>query len=240
MAKEIFITVNGNKLKCREGATLLSVLQENHIWVPTLCHHDKVEPYNVCRICVCEVENGKNRKVVASCNYKVSDGQVFFTDSEKIKRERKILMELILARSSKSPEIIELAKRLGVEETRFVKEDKGCILCGLCVKACEQVVGVSAIGFASRGPDRHVSAPFDIEAERCIGCGSCAYVCPTNFIKMEEKDHVRKLPLWHVEFKMARCKVCGCDIAPEKQLEYIRKRAKLPANFFDTCLNCRS
>lgn len=240
MATDITIKVNGVDIKAVEGERLLDVLQRNGIYVPTLCHHDNIKPYGVCRLCIVETVNGGSTKVVTSCNFKVSAGQVFNTETEKIKRERRMIMELILARSSRSPEMMALAERLGVKDTRFPKEDKGCILCGLCVKACEEVVGVSAIGFASRGPDRHVSSPFDLEAERCIGCGSCSFVCPTNFIKLEEKGHVRKLPLWHVEFKMQQCKKCGQDIAPEKQLKYIIDRVKLPKDFFDLCLNCRA
>lgn len=239
MANQVKITVDGKEMKAPEGSFLLDVLHAKNIFVPSLCHHEKIKPYHVCRVCIVEVEENGRRKVMTSCNMKVREGLTVHTTSEKLVRERKMLMELMLARSSKTPEIIALAKRLGVEETRFPKEDNGCILCGQCIKACEEVVGVSAIGFSSRGPDRKVSAPFDCEAERCIGCGSCVYVCPTNFIKMEEKDHIRKLPLWHVEFKMQQCKKCGQDIAPEKQLKYIIKKVGLAENFFDNCLNCR-
>ena len=239
MAKEIKIMVDDAALVATEGEYLGDVLKRNNIFVPTMCDHEELEPYGVCRICIVEHDRGDWRKVVTSCNFPVKDGQKFYTKSEKIIRERKMVMELILARSSKTPEVVALAKRIGVDDTRFPKEDKGCTLCGACVRACEKVVGVSAIGFSNRGPDRKVSAPFECEAERCIGCGSCYYVCPVNFIKMEDKNHKRSLPLWKVELEFARCKTCGLDIAPKKQLDYFIKKWKLAPEMFDNCMNCR-
>jgi len=240
MENLITINIDGKDVKAEKGSNLLPVLSKMGIFIPTLCTHDQIKPYGVCRLCIVEWVRGEGwTKIVTSCDFPVKDGQKFLTNSEKVRRERQMIMELILARSSNVPEVVELAKRLGVTEPRFPKDEEGCILCGLCIKACEEVVGVSAIGFQSRGPNRSVVSPFDDEAHRCIGCGSCVYVCPTNYIKMEEKDHVRKIPLWHVEFKMQKCKTCGQDIAPEKQLRYIRRKADLPENFFDNCLNCR-
>lgn len=237
---EVKINIDGQEFSAKEGEFLLGVLRKNGFYIPTACFHDQMEPYGVCRLCVVEWQRDGWSKIVTSCNFPIKDGQKFLTSTDRIRRIRRALVELMLARSSKTPEIIELAKAVGVTDTPYPKEDNGCIMCGLCINACEQVVGASAIGFQERGPKREVCSPFMDEAHRCIGCGSCVYVCPTNFIKMEDKNHVRKLPLWHVEFKMKKCKVCGQDIAPEKQLEFIRNKVKLPENFFDTCLNCRS
>lgn len=237
---KVTINIDGKEIQVEEGSYLLPTLRKMGIFIPTLCEHEQIKPYSACRLCIVEWVRGEGwTKIVTSCNFPVKAGQKFLTNSEKVRRERQMIMELILARSSNVPEIIELAQRLGITTTRFPKDEEGCVLCGLCIKACEEVVEVSAIGFQSRGPNRTVIAPFDDEAKRCIGCGSCAYICPTNYIKMEEKNHLRKISLWHVEFKMKQCKTCGQDIAPEKQLEYIRKKVNLPENFFDNCLNCR-
>lgn len=236
---KIKINVDGRDIEAEAGVNLLPVLQKNGFFIPTLCNHEKITPYGVCRLCIVEwVRDGWN-KVVTSCNFPIKEGQKFLTNSEKIKKERAMIMELILARSSNVPEVQALAERLGVKEPRFPKEEEGCILCGLCIKACEEVVGVSAIGFQSRGTARKAIAPFDDSAKACIGCGSCAYVCPTNYIKIEDKDHTRKIPLWHIDLKMKQCAQCGQDIAPLKQLEYFRQKVDLPKDFFDLCMNCR-
>ena len=84
-----------------------------------------------------------------------------------------------------------------------------------------------------------MAPPFLETAPDCIGCGSCAFVCPTNCIKMEDRDGTRVIHNWNVEFKLQKCKVCGNYFAPEKQLEYIRNKLNLPEGFFDTCPNCR-
>ncbi len=238
---QVKIIVDGKEIVTEEGRFLNAVLEENNIWVPKLCFHEALQPYGVCRICVVEWDRGDWSKIVTSCNFPVKDGQSFKTNSERVQRLRRGVMELILARSSNVPEIVELAKRIGVDVDNlpYPKEDNGCILCGHCIKACEEVVGVSAIGFYERGPKREICSPFMEEANRCIGCGSCVYICPTNYIKMEDKDHVRKIPQWKVEFEMARCKKCGADIAPKKQLEYFKKTVNLPADFYDYCLDCR-
>ena len=96
-----------------------------------------------------------------------------------------MVVELLLARSPNVPAIRQLAEKLGVKTSPFKKkEDQHCILCGLCVRACEEMVGVSAIGFVNRGTEREVNTPFGINSDVCIGCGTCTYICPTGCIEM--------------------------------------------------------
>ena len=225
------IVIDGKEIEANDGEMLLDVALRNNVDIPHLCHNDEIKPYGACRLCLVEVKKGRKDIITTSCTYPISDGVEVKTNTEKVLKNRKLVLELLLARSPNVPEIQSLAKKYGVEDTRFDKADEGCILCGLCVHACEQVVGVSAISFSGRGVDRVVSSPFDLEADRCIGCSSCVYVCPTNYIKMEEKDGKRIFPNWHVEFEMQRCEVCGRAFAPKKQLEYFRKLADLPEDF---------
>ena len=236
---KITITVDNKKVEVEENQALLPILQRMGYFIPTLCHHEELVPYGACRVCIVEqVRDGWSR-MVTSCNFPVKDGQVFRVHSEKLLRERQMVMEFILARSSNVPEIISLAKQLGVEKSRFPTQEEGCILCGLCIRACDEVVGAKAISFAGRGPKREISSPFFDEAKDCIGCGSCAYICPTRYIEMKEDENYRYFPLWKVKFEMVRCKKCGQKIAPKKQLEFIRKKANLPDDWFDLCINCR-
>ena len=239
---KVTITIDGRKVEAQAGENLLDVCRRIDTFIPTLCDNENLQPYGVCRLCVVEWDRGDWSKIVTSCNFPVKDGQVFKTNSEKIIKERKMIMEWTLARSSKTPEIIALAKRIGVEveNVRFPKKDEGCILCGNCIRACSEVVGANAISFAERGPVRKVSSPYYEEAVDCIGCGTCAFACPTNYIKVEEDEKSRTFPLWHVTFEMARCKKCGQKVAPKKQIEFMKSRSKgLPEDWFDLCQNCR-
>ena len=137
-----------------------------------------------------------------------------------------------------------MAKKLGVTSTPFKLEDKNCILCGLCARACEEVVGASAISLVNRGVNREVAGPFNMEAVSCIGCGSCSYVCPIGAITIEDKGDTRTLSMpspemAKVAFKLKKCKKCGAYWAPEKQLAYICKTTNQPPEIFDICPDCR-
>jgi predicted molibdopterin-dependent oxidoreductase YjgC len=134
---------------------------------------------------VVEITKNRRSKLVTSCNYPAEEGLTVFTASERVKETRKMVVELLLARCPDVPQIWQLAEKMGIKESRFKKkEDQRCILCGLCVRVCEEMVGVSAISFANRGIEREVNTPFGINSKVCIGCGSCTYICPTGCIEM--------------------------------------------------------
>lgn len=236
------ITIDGKEFQAEEGQTILDVARDNGIDIPTLCHNDALEPYGACRLCVVEIQKHGRSRLVTSCLYPVEKGLVVQTATERVMENRRMLAELLLARCSGVPVVQEMARKLGVEKPSFrpeyIEEDE-CILCGMCVRACAEAVGTSAISLVNRGVKREVAAPFLEEAHACIGCGSCVYICPTACIKMEDKNGTRIIHNWHVEFKMKACSVCGFYFAPEKQLEYFRKKLDLPEGFFDVCPTCR-
>ena len=236
------LSINGHEFKAKEGQTILQVARENGIDIPTLCHHEAIEPYGACRLCIVEISKGKRTKMVTSCLYPVEEGLQVKTDSPRVISNRKMILELLLARCSKNKVIMKLASEMGIEKTSFKPEyleDNDCIVCGLCVRACEQVVGASAISLVNRGISKEPASPFLAPAADCIGCGSCFYVCPTGAIKMEDRKDTRIIYNWKVEFKLKKCKVCGNYWAPEKQLAYIMKKWNLPDDFFDTCPTCK-
>lgn len=181
------IVLNGKKRQVRSRATVLDAAREADVDIPAVCMHDDVTPYGACRLCVVEVrEKGRKRwRIVASCLYPVSEGLEIRTGTERIKRHRRVLFELMLARCPDVPAVRELAHRYGVRRTRFKKGEDDCIMCGLCVRICSEVVGADAIGFASRGIARRVDTPFGIDHQSCIACGACTAVCPTGAIQME-------------------------------------------------------
>lgn len=124
--------------------------------------------------------------MVTSCLYPVEEGLEVQTHSENVLRLRRGLMELFLARCPESEKIREIARGLGITEPRFQLEDEDCILCGMCVRVCEEISGARAISAVNRGIKKEIAAPFYDLAESCIGCGGCAYVCPTGAIRVED------------------------------------------------------
>jgi len=129
---------------------------------------------------------------------------------------------------------------MGVEKTRFPMEDKKCILCGLCGRVCEEVIGASAIGFVNRGIKRKPTTPFEIQSDACIGCGACAMVCPTGVIKIEDIEDKRKIDRWHTELERAKCKMCGKYFFPQATIDYVKKKGgEKVKDLLELCPDCR-
>ena len=239
MNETITIRLNDAPVEAKKGASLLSIAREKNVFIPTLCHNDALIPYGACRMCLVEIEKGGRTRIVTSCNYPAEEGLSVKTDTEKVVRTRNVVIELLLARAPENKTIVALAARLGVKGGRLVEVNDDCILCGMCVRTCDEVVGVSALGFFSRGTSRMPTTPFAEPSETCIGCGSCVYVCPTNYIRMEDRDGKRYIHNWKVELELAACKKCGAYIAPKRQLDHFMKIAELPDDFYELCWSCR-
>lgn len=198
------ITINGETVEVEAGTTVLQAARELKIDIPTLCHNDALEPYGGCRLCVVEIKEGGRPGLSTSCTLKATDGLVVETDSDRVLSSRKMTLELLLARCPEVPVIRTLARQQGIEDPRFTKEEHDCILCGQCIRICEERMGVSAIGIFNRGANRVMSTPFDLDSEVCRSCGACATVCPTGCIDISRFSDHEPVPLtsdWNVGMK---------------------------------------
>jgi len=183
------LRIDGTAVEAEQGTSVLKIAQKVGIEIPTLCYHEGIEPYAACRVCSVEMVRGRRRRIVTACNYPVSDGIEIFTDNERVRRVRRMILELLLARCSEVPVIKELAAKYGVEKSRFGYDPKEkCILCGLCVRMCSEIVKADVLSFAYSGTSRKVVTPLEKEmaTDVCIACGACAYVCPTAAITIED------------------------------------------------------
>jgi bidirectional [NiFe] hydrogenase diaphorase subunit len=180
---EIRLQIDGIEVEAKEGMTILEAAQSAGINIPTLCHHEKLEPYGACRICTVEVEARGRTNLVAACLYPVEQNLVVRTRSEKIDKTRKVILELILAHAPDATELQDLAQEYGADKDRFEKESSFCILCGLCVRYCAEVKKKNAVGFVDRGARREISFIPEIASKECWNCKECFPLCPTEALQ---------------------------------------------------------
>ena len=210
------MTIDGRKVEFTNEKNVLYIIRNAGIDIPTLCYHSEVSTFGACRLCTVEDDRGR---MFASCSEEPRDGMVIYTNSGKVKKYRKLIVELLLAAHCrdcttcvKSGEcnLQRLAHRLGVMNVRFentreiheldtsspsiIRDPNKCILCGDCVRACEELQGIGALGFAFRGTEAMVMPAFNkkLSETNCVGCGQCRVYCPTGAISI----HTNMDPVW--------------------------------------------
>ncbi len=161
----------------------MEAAQSAGISIPTLCHHERLEPYGACRICTVELETRGWKKLVAACLYPVEQDLVVRTRSEKVDRIRKMILELLLAHAPDAFDLQDLAKEYGADKDRFEKEGNFCIHCGLCVRYCAEVKKKDAVGFVDRGTRREISFIPVVASRECWKCKECFPLCPTEALQ---------------------------------------------------------
>jgi len=242
------VTIDSCKVEVEKGATILDAANKAGIWIPTLCYHPAVSSDGSCRLCMVELDRGDWRQLVTACNYPVRRDIVVYASGKRAQQARRGVMELLLARAPESKELKALAERMGVKETPYpnvTESQRNCILCGLCVSVCEQIIGQSAIGYAGRGVDRAVAAPFRQPSEDCIGCGACAAVCPVGTIKVrihQDQQEVEISP-FKSRAKLLTCQKCGALIVSTQVSEQALAKLKISSEEFRElmrlCPKCR-
>jgi len=178
MQQYVNVSIDGAIVKAQKGASVLDTAIEYGICIPHLCHVPNLSDIGACRLCVVEhVVNGRSR-ITASCTLNVEEGMTILANTEKIRRLRRNLAELLVAQAPNSRAIQDIAMRCGVTEVRYPFRNEDCVLCGRCVRVCSDVWRANAIGFVGRGKDRHVEFPFSIRPDFCKHCENCRQLCP--------------------------------------------------------------
>lgn len=208
------ITIDDKTITVREETTILEAAKKAGVWIPTLCYNQTMTPAAACRLCMVELVRGERSKLVTSCNFPIRKDLAVKVNSERAVKARKGIMELLLARSPESVELKELAERMGVRGTPYptvTESQRNCILCGLCVEVCDEVMECSAIGFAERGVERTVTTPFKLATDSCIACGACAVVCPVGTIqvRIHEESGEAEISPFKSRAKLLVCEGCG-------------------------------
>jgi NADH dehydrogenase/NADH:ubiquinone oxidoreductase subunit G len=178
MEQYVTLTIDGAIARAPKGRSVLDVALEYGICIPHLCHVPNLSDFGACRLCIVErVENGRS-KVTTSCTLLVQDDMVIRTNTEKIRKLRRNIAELLVAEAPNSRAVQDIAVRCGVTKVRYPFRNRNCTLCGRCVRVCAEMWGARAIGFVGRGKERHVDFPFGVRPDFCKECNSCIQLCP--------------------------------------------------------------
>ncbi|HEO71494.1 MAG TPA: 2Fe-2S iron-sulfur cluster binding domain-containing protein [Candidatus Hydrogenedentes bacterium] len=169
------LEMNGKQVEAQEGMTLLNVARANGITIPTLCYNERLKPEGSCRMCMVEVDDGRRKRLVASCVYPAKEGIKVQTDTERVQKIRRMIVELLW------PSVPGLAEAYGITESRFVPKQTECCLCGLCARYCSEINNRQVAYFKGRGIERELAIAPGQEGE-CVYCRDCFDLCPGGLI----------------------------------------------------------
>ena len=172
------ITIDGIAFDTPERWTVLEAARFLGIDIPTLCYNEGLTAWGGCRLCIVEIGEGKNAKIVTSCTYPAEEGLIARTGTKRVTASRKLILELLIAQCPTSKVLQDMAAKMGLNQVRFKPKWENCVYCGLCVRVCEEQMMAKAIGFIDRGNKLKIATPFNKVSEECRKCGACIYICP--------------------------------------------------------------
>jgi len=229
---EISLSIDNREVIVPGDATILEAAKRLGVRIPTLCHSRDLIPASACRICLVEVTGARN--LVTACSYPVSAGMKVLTSSDRVLKARRLVIELLLSdhpldcmTCEKAGEctLQEIAYELGVASSRFkgerhdypvdlgnpfiVRDYNKCVQCERCIRACDEIQGITAIDYAGRGFDAKVTVPFDrgLKGSDCVFCGQCVQVCPTG--ALTERKAIGRGRAWETKKVRTTCPYCG-------------------------------
>ena len=234
--KTLTLTINGQEVTASPGQTVLEAARSVGVEIPTLCHDPRLEPYGACRLCLVEIEGA--RAPMPACAAKVNDGMVIHTNTDKVRKLRKFVIELLLSYNPLDCPVCEAAGdcrlqdyayEYGVSESPWgwhpldfptrddhpnvARNPNRCILCGRCVRICREVMGIGCWGFSNRGYDTIIDTPYNMRLEEvdCVSCGQCISTCPVGALNMKRSRHEARH--WQVNKTVTTCGYCavGCE-----------------------------
>lgn len=223
----VTMVIDGTTYQAEANLNLLQFMIDHGIDVPYLCHREGLTPYGACRLCMVQVVAGSKPGITTSCTLTTSEGLTVETKTPDVVQIRKMLLELYLAEAPGSKKIRELAAHYGVHRTRFERMDlsaKGdrCVLCGLCLRVCSELLDVGAIHYSGRGKHTSVNTPWYQPSAVCIGCGACEYVCPADAVDIIDQGDERVMETWHkTRLKLKECAESMKRFATERVVDRV-------------------
>jgi bidirectional [NiFe] hydrogenase diaphorase subunit len=227
------IVINGRQMDVEEDITVLEAARNEGIDIPTLCYHKALKPYGGCKLCIVESEGPNLRKMMRpSCILKVSEGLLIETDSLRIATMRKELLSLYLSLSPRPrPYLVDMANKYGA---KLITPEAGadlCSRCTLCVRVCREKIGASALTLAKKdGPATGASRLIRFIREACFGGGTCASICPSGILRMEDSGAERTMMIRGRPvgiFELAECETCGAHYVTPQYLDKVQSRLSM-------------